>query len=336
MPANKSAWTRYRVIDRCLTDRRRPYPSKAYLAARCAEVLRTEVSESSVEKDIAFMRRPSPEGLDAPIGYSREHKGFFYSEPGFSIRELNLTDGEWEGLRFAAQLLHQYRDVPVFRDFKSAIDRIHTRFELDFGSEDDSLDDRIQFEKPVDPSGQEFLPTLLSAIRQCRSVSFLYLNYYKEKLGEYVLTPCLLREHAKKWYMVGWSEDRRKFLTFALNRVIELEVLTGVSKVPVPFDPAGFFRHAIGITVKRSKPVKVLLEFLKPLHELVLTEPLHASQRTVKNTPEWVRVSLEVQLHEEFYLRLMGYGPYLRVIRPLSLRRRMMDWYERGWRNQGG
>jgi hypothetical protein len=107
-------------------------------------------------------------------------------------------------------------------------------------------------------------------------------------------------------------------------------VLPCVSRIPVPFDPPGFFRHAIGITVERSMPVKVLLEFLKPLHELVLTEPLHASQRTVKNTPEWVRVSLEVQLHEEFYLRLMGYGPYLRVIRPLSLRRRMREWYERG------
>ena len=114
MPANKSAWTRYRVIDRCLTDKRQPFPSKAFLARRCGDVLGTDVSVSSIEKDIACMRRPSPEGLDAPIEYSRERKGFYYSDPAFSIRELNLTDEEWEGLRFASQLLHQYRDVPVF------------------------------------------------------------------------------------------------------------------------------------------------------------------------------------------------------------------------------
>jgi hypothetical protein len=113
-------------------------------------------------------------------------------------------------------------------------------------------------------------------------------------------------------------------------------VLPRVSRIPVPFDPPGFIRPAVGITVERSKPVKVLLEFLKPIHELVLTEPLHASQCTVKNAPEWVRVSLEVQLHEEFYLCLMGYVSYLRMILPLSLRHRMREWYKRRWRNQGG
>ena len=336
MPANKSAWTRYRVIDRCLNDRRRPYPDKAYLALRCAETLGTDVSESSIEKDIAFMRRPSPEGLDAPIAYSREHRGFAYSEQGFSIRELNLTDGEWEGLRFAAQLLHQYRDVPVFQDFKSAIDRIHTRFELDLFGVADPLADRVQFEKTVSTDGQEWLSTLFTAIREGRQVTYLYLNLYKEKLDEYVLTPCLLREHAKKWYMVGWSDDRGRFLNFALNRVIELEVLPGVSKVPVPFDAEGYFRHSVGIMAQGGKPARVVLEFLRPLHELVMTEPLHASQRVVKRDEEMARVHLDVLLNEELYLKLMGYGPFVRVVKPLALKRTLSEWFERGWRNQGG
>jgi len=336
MPANKSAWTRYRVIDRCLTDKRQPFPSKAFLARRCGDVLGTDVSVSSIEKDIACMRRPSPEGLDAPIEYSRERKGFYYSDPAFSIRELNLTDEEWEGLRFASQLLHQYRDVPVFQDFKSAIDRIHTRFELDFGSVEHPLADRVQFEKPVDPDGQEWLTPLLSAIRQRRKVTYLYLNLYKEKLEEYELIPCLLREHDKKWYMVGWSDARKAFLTFALNRVIELEVLPGLARLPVPFDASRFFQHAIGITVLRSKPVKVVLEFLRPIHELVMIEPLHHSQQTIRRDEAHVRISLVVQLHDELYLRLMGYGPYVRVIRPLSLRHKLRDWYAQGLKNQGG
>lgn len=336
MPANKSAWTRYRVIDRCLTDKRSRYPTKASLASRCAEVLGTDVSESSIEKDIAYMRKPAPEGLGAPIEYSREYKGFFYSEQDFSIRALNLTNEEWEGLRFASQLLHQYREVPVFRDFKSAIDRIHTRFDLDFGTEETPLYERVQFEEPIDPDGQEWLSTLLTVIREERSVSYLYLNLYKEKLEAYELIPCLLREHGKRWYMVGWSDTRKAFLTFALNRVIDLEVQPGRARIPVPFDPGAFFRHSIGITVNDGKVAQVVLDFTRPIHELVIIEPLHASQRSLKHNTEYARICLDVQLSDELCLKLMGYGPYVKVIRPLSLRRKLREWFELGWKNQCG
>lgn len=254
--ARKQACTRYRLIYRCLTDKRRPYPSKAFLADRCANVLGTDVSESSIEKDIAFMRRASPVGQDAPIQYSREHKGFYYGVAEFSIRALDLNDDEWEGLRFASQLLHQYRDVPMFRNFKSAIDRIHTRFELDFGADDPSLSKRVQFEEPVEPDGQEWLSPLLTAIREESSVTYLYLNLYKEKLEAYELIPCLLREHAKRWYLLGWSITRKAFPTFALNRVIDLEILPGRAKLPVPFDPSSFFRHSIGITVNDGRSLR--------------------------------------------------------------------------------
>ena len=39
MPANKYALLRYRIIDRCLTHRMRPYPTKEDLRRACEEGL---------------------------------------------------------------------------------------------------------------------------------------------------------------------------------------------------------------------------------------------------------------------------------------------------------
>ena len=39
MPANKYALLRYRIIDRCLTNRMRPHPSKEDLRLACEEGL---------------------------------------------------------------------------------------------------------------------------------------------------------------------------------------------------------------------------------------------------------------------------------------------------------
>ena len=55
----------------------------------------------------------------------------------------------------------------------------------------------------------------------------------------------------------------------------------------------------------------------------------------VKRDEEMARVHLALLLNEELYLKHMGYGPFVRVVKPLSLRRTLKDWFEWGLRNQG-
>jgi predicted DNA-binding transcriptional regulator YafY len=126
MPANKNAIIRHRIIDQCINSKRHKFPSLEYLADRCSEMLGTEISTSTIEKDLALMKKDIPVGYNAPIVYSKQEKGYAYSEVGFSIAELNLQEQEWNALHFAAQLLFQYKDVPVFTDFKQAIERIRS------------------------------------------------------------------------------------------------------------------------------------------------------------------------------------------------------------------
>ena len=82
MPVNKSAHLRYRIIDACLTNPLRTYPSMEFIISKIEEQLDTTLSDSMFNKDIQQMKRT----YGAPIKYDRTHGGYYYTEPDFSIK----------------------------------------------------------------------------------------------------------------------------------------------------------------------------------------------------------------------------------------------------------
>jgi len=94
MPANLNALIRYKTINSCLAGGRRRW-SIDELRARCSEALASDrgryatVSERTLRDDIRVMRSDIL-GFNAPI---KQESGFyFYSDPGYSILSLRITD----------------------------------------------------------------------------------------------------------------------------------------------------------------------------------------------------------------------------------------------------
>jgi len=266
------------------------------------------------------MKKPEPVGFSAPIAYSKTEKGYYYTEAGFSISELSLAEEEWNALRFSAQLLFQYREVPIFSDFRNAIERINTRFALGLDTDEPEVNRFVQFETSNASNGQLWIDLIFSAIRSRRAVVFKYDNIYKKKISAYQLDPYLLREHRNRWYMIGWSEERQDYLTFALDRIIELNVTDDPQKLKKDFHSGEFFQHATGIMEGTGKPVNVELAVKGPAGKLLLLEPLHRSQVLISQKEDYIKVSLQVLVNEEFMLRLLGLGPACKVIKPASLK----------------
>ena len=177
MPKNKSAVIRHRIIDQMLTNKRRPYPTLEQLAAKCSAILGSDVSTSTIEKDIRAMREQAPKGYSAPIVYSKIEGGYVYGEVGFSIAELNLNEEELSALQFASQLLYQYKEVPIFSNFKNAIERINTRFALDINGNDKVIEELIQFEKAVHTNGMDLIELIYSAIKNKQANCTNNINY---------------------------------------------------------------------------------------------------------------------------------------------------------------
>ena len=93
MSKNREAAIRYRVLNNCLKNKFRKFPTKEELRQACEEEIfgtseGIHICHSTIEKDIFAMRLEH----DAPIAYSKREKGYYYATRyGNSVSEKRLT-----------------------------------------------------------------------------------------------------------------------------------------------------------------------------------------------------------------------------------------------------
>ena len=153
MPHIKNALIRYRIIDKCLRNKYKPFPSKRDLREACEESLfgsvdGSHICDSTIEKDMFAMKMEH----DAPIKYSKREKGYYYEDPDFTINEIPLTGNDLEAISFAAKTLSQFRDVDMFQQFGDAIDKIVDSVNI---SQDEDAQQYIQFETVSSVGGRD-------------------------------------------------------------------------------------------------------------------------------------------------------------------------------------
>ena len=146
MPANKFATIRYHVIDKMLRNKYKPYPSVEDVMEKCSDVLLKPISKSSIEKDVRAMKNDEALGYFAPIEYSRMHKGYYYSNSDYSIDKVPLNEDEIEAVQFATNILTQFKNVAIFKDYENAIEKVLDKVNLSSGHSE-SENNFIQFEK---------------------------------------------------------------------------------------------------------------------------------------------------------------------------------------------
>lgn len=329
MPSNKNAAIRYRIIDRCLRNSMRAYPSKEYLRDQISSQLfgdGTEaISLSSIEKDIIAMREDAALGYFAPIRYDRARKGYYYEDPDYSIDGVALNGHEADALRSAAQTLQLFADIPLFTHLKEAIEKINTRLSLSTDIDDPAIAQHIQFEQPVSTQGREWIKPLYEAITARHAVQFTYHNIYKDETREHQLEPYLLKEVRNKWYLIGYSNKHERFITYALDRIGTLRRNGTSFQYRRDFDPEDFFRYSTGIMEVQSPGETVVLEAIGHAAKWLQLNPLHASQKIIKEGKNIVRFALEVNTNEELIQQLLGCCNAVKVVKPRKLQQRMQE-----------
>jgi predicted DNA-binding transcriptional regulator YafY len=321
MPANKNARVRYAVIDRMLSAQPNKYPSLIDIAEQCSRRLEKTVSVHCIEKDIRKLSNgeEAPMFPKAPIQYHHKNKGYYYAEQGFSLFQINLSESEWDALRYAALLLFQHKDLPVFDDFRSAIERISQSLDISLEPEETFDKRHVQFENPVTDAGFQWLPKIYQVIKNQSTMSFEYENIYKQTKKTYELAPYLLKEHRNRWYVIGWVESRQDYLTFALDRISGIDTDMIHRRLREDFNVDHFLQHSIGITEQHEPPVKVRLLIQPPFDRLLELEPLHRSQHIVRKNKNGMEITLHTYLNPEFYHRILSFGPYCMVKAPQKL-----------------
>jgi predicted DNA-binding transcriptional regulator YafY len=318
MPKNKSALLRYRIIDGCLTNSMHPYPSLDAIQKKVEQQLDKSISSSMINKDFAAMK----EIYGAPIMYNKTRGGYYYSDPKFSIQEFPLTEEEREALDFSTALLQQIRGTRLFQQFENAINKVIEGYRI---SKIAGIEQRqfLQVEEPVRPQDSPYLEQLLQSIIHQQPLAITYQGYGREpKLHQF--SAHLLKEYRNCWYVVGYSDRGKNLLMFALDRIKEISNSNSEYIKVEGFDPDEFFKYSFGITqIHEAKPEKVVLQFTAYQAPFVLNQPLHHSQKLLKQNADFVEVEYHVYITTELIMTILSYGKEVKVIQPQTLKDRI-------------
>ena len=321
MPHIKNALIRYRIIDRSLRNKYRPFPSKKNLRELCEEALFGSVDgenicDSTIEKDLFAMRLEH----DAPIKYNKREGGYFYSDPDFSINDIPLTNDDVTSIKFAINTLKQFREVDMFKQFGNAIDKIVDRITISDDPRDSDISSFVQFEVAFSSSGNEFLAPLLEAIRNSLLASFEYTSFVSGKAKHRKVVPLLLKEYRNRWYLISFDLDKKDVMTYALERMSDVLILEEKGEKPLDFDADLFFKYSIGITSSEDEPSTIIFKADNVSSKYIISQPFHSSQIVLKEGKNKITFQLKVLISEEFIRTILSYAGGIEIVEPIEFR----------------
>ncbi|MBA2744683.1 MAG: WYL domain-containing protein [Flavisolibacter sp.] len=319
MPVNKNALLRFRIIDACLTNRQRAYPTMEQIIEKVETQLGQSISDSLFTKDLKEMKHI----YGAPILYSRFHKGYYYDQEGFSIKEFPLTHEEIEALDFSTALLHQLKGTRIFEQFENAINKVIEGYRISkiIGKSENQI---LQVEEPVKTSGSHLLEPLLKGVVEKTAFLIIYQAFGKEK-KEHLFSPYLLKEYRNRWYVIGHAHKSGNIITLALDRIDTIKA-EGKYISSENFIPSDFFKYSIGITqLHEAQPQKVVLSVLTSRAPYLISQPIHHSQSILKKTADAIHFSFKIYITTELKMTILSLGSDVEVLEPLSLRAEIID-----------
>jgi predicted DNA-binding transcriptional regulator YafY len=340
MPANKYALLRYRIIDRMISSKYKPFPTKEDLRQACEDELYgsegDHVSISTIEKDIYAMRNENNLGYYAPIAFSKAEKGYYYEDPDYTIDELPLNNDDLEAIQLAANTLNQFRGLDMFKNSEAAIEKILDRFALNPGNREGAISQYVQFETAPSYKGGKHLANMLTAIKHRKIVKFNYAKYSGGKQKHYILHPYLLKEYRNRWYVIGFNPDKNAVVVFGLDRVVGEPDYTDLDFKPdESFEPSIYFEHSIGITAVEESPEKIHLRFSPLTGKYIESQPLHPSQKIIRNDEVALEVELELCITKELIMQILSYGYDVQVKSPEKLKKQIQRQLQATLKNYG-
>lgn len=180
------------------------------------------------------------------------------------------------------------------------------------------------------PRGSENIPLLINAIKNRLEVQFEYvLVRQDDKIISKRVKPYFLKESLGLWYLVAFDEKER-LKCYGLDRIHNLMETSNTFRRDSSIDASTLFKDSYGIWDDPAIPVEEIELSYSPLDgKFLKAMPLHHSQEIISDNEEEFRIRVRLRITNDFVMALLSRSSSLTVIKPLSLRERVRDVYQR-------
>lgn len=246
MPTNKDAEMRYRIIDRCLSNRLRKYTIYDLVDEVNRQLLDLQgktVSKRTIQKDLEELTfRPYCAPIESYKGPSRMHY-IHYADDSYSLYNNDLSVKEVQTLQSVIDMLGRFRGSTTHAWLEEVLSNLEYRFGI---KSDTKL--VIAFEENEQLQGLEHLSNLIDATLHHQAIELAYEPYGKTK-RICPVHPYFMKQYNGRWFLLGLNSEKRRIETYALDRIKEVKALAEGFIPNEGIDFGAYFEHIVGISV---------------------------------------------------------------------------------------
>ena len=187
-------------------------------------------------------------------------------------------------------------------------------------NESHKLKERILFENI--PTGQMYLTTIIEAMKENSSIRITYQKFILNKGYSFEIHPYCVKIFKQRWYVIAYNPYKKDILTYALDRINEMETISKRFDLQENFDSEVFFNDSYGIIVDdKIKTEKILIKIYGNDAKYVESLPLHHSQKVEEKNDNYSIYSYCIKPTYDFKKELMSFGNNVEVLSPEFLRK---------------
>jgi predicted DNA-binding transcriptional regulator YafY len=216
--AKKLAYERYLWFHGRLQGKK--YPKIGDLAGRF------EISRRQAAREIEFMRL----FLEAPIEYSREHGGYFYTDDNFQFPGLWVSEEEIVSLIVSRRLAAAMPDRNLKKKLDSFLEKIGRNIDLDLSRLESKISLKNVRYYRVEAA---IFSAVLLALSHDRQLAITYASGYTAEITQRTVDPLHLLLYMGNWHLIAYCRQRRGIRDFLLSRMKTAETLADRIENPV-------------------------------------------------------------------------------------------------------
>jgi predicted DNA-binding transcriptional regulator YafY len=282
------------------------YPKLAGLAEKF------EISGRQAAREIDFMKN----FFSAPIEYSHEHNGYYYTEAGFELPGIWLGQEEIIALIISKRISTAIPDQRLKKKIDFYFRKIAGSTDFDF----QDLEKRVSLKNihyyTVAP---EIFASCAFALARNRRVRINYRSAYRDEIQEREISPLHLLLYLGNWHLIAHCHSRGDLRDFVLSRVIEMEILTEpVSEELRTRDIKGMIDRHYGIFLQGEE--KLIRVRFRGRSVSIVRDQLWFAGQQVTEEKDSLLLSFPVTDYREVLGDILRFGADAEVLEPTELR----------------
>ena len=274
-----------------------------------------EVSRSTVMRDIDFLK----DRYMVPLDYSKEHNGYFLSDPNYTIPSFLLTEGELFTLHIILPLMEQYKGTPLEPVFESIMKQMLDMLPKDVAVSTSFNADQVHFiSNPQPQIDQEIFFKVLEGIQERKTLDFAYRSIKRQEYIQRKFNPYKILCQRGDWYILGYCHRHQEFRVYNMARIQNISVAERF-EWDESFDINSHIDPDFGVWAQ-GKSFTVELLFSQEVHTFIMERQWHVGQRCCLQEDGRVLLTFETNQFDEILHWVMSFGHKVLVLNPPELK----------------